>query len=147
MFEIVKSNSEQRAVTEGTSLCLWPVLFLLVTRLFGEASGFLSIQVRGGISRLAHGASLLPSASSKLRSALGYLACLHGSTMDFSQEGMREKRGPLTSTHQAGSNPAADATHMLWLGSGLSKVVAVHSNATAQHYAKALAEFSISSTS
>ena len=115
--------------------------------LLREASEFPSIQARGGISRLAHGASLLPSASSKLCSALGYLACLHGSTMDFSQEGMREKRGPSTSMHQAGSNPAADATRMLCFSSGISKVVAVHSNATAQSYAKALAEFSISSTS
>lgn len=34
LFEINKFDSEQRAVTEGTSLCLWPVLFPLVTRPF-----------------------------------------------------------------------------------------------------------------
>lgn len=115
--------------------------------LFGEASGFLSTEARGGISRLAHGASLLPSASSKLHSTPGYLACLHGSTMGFSQEGTREKRRPSTSTHQAGRNTAADATRMLCFCSGLSEAVAVHGNATGQCYAKALAEFSISSTS
>lgn len=91
LFEIVKSDSEPRAVTEGTSLCLWPVLSLLVTRLFGEASGFPSIQAHGGIGGLAHGASLPPSASGKLRSAPGYFACLHGSTMDFSRDGGEDR--------------------------------------------------------
>lgn len=66
--------------------------------------------------------------------------------MEVTQEGMRKKKGPSTSTHQPGRNPAADATHMLCFGSGLSEVVAVDSNVTTPHYAKALAEFSISST-
>lgn len=102
--------------------------------LFGEASEFPSIQAHGGICRLAHGAALLPSASSKLHSALGYLICLQVKTMDLSQEGMRGKRRSSTSMHQSGINPAADTTHMLCFSSGLSKVVAAHSSATAQRH-------------
>lgn len=89
--------------------------------LFGEASGFPSIQTHGANS----------SASTELHSALGYLICLQGRTMDLSQEEMREERSS-TPVHQSGIKPAADTTQMLCFGSGLSKVVAAHSSATAQ---------------
>lgn len=84
--------------------------------------------------RLAHGAALLPSASSELHWDTSS-ACREVLWIYPRRRGVREKRSS-TSVHQSGINPAADTTQMLCFGSGLSKVVAAHSSATAQHLLK-----------
>lgn len=99
-LEISTSDTEQRAVIEGTSLCLWTVLFLWVTDLSGQAGCILKHSTSTIISRSAHTPCTL----------LRYLACLHGSTTDFAQDGMKDKRGPPASLNQARHKPAADAT-------------------------------------
>lgn len=76
------------------------MLFLWVTDLSGQAGCILKHSTSTIISRSAHTPCTL----------LRYLACLHGSTTDFAQDGMKDKRGPPASLNQARHKPAADAT-------------------------------------
>lgn len=124
--EIFKSDTEQRAVIEGTSLCLWTVLFLWDTDLFEQAGTFPSIQHQHQQTS-THTPCFL----------LGYLTCLNESTTDLTQERIKDKRGLPASLIRVTSKPAADAICF-------SQVVAVYSKTTALHCTSVLSKCCVS---